>query len=97
MNNKQYPKIGSKVTFKGVHTFWFTNIIKDADELLEVGNQYTVTKVEPYSSWCGVVLEEFPDKKFTLGFFEYEKELTLKEVRDILELEYKTLEELKNK
>jgi hypothetical protein len=92
---KQYPKIGSKVTFTGTHTFWFTNIIKDADELLEVGKQYTVSKVEPYSSWCSVVLEEFPDKKFTLGFFEYEKELTIKEVREMLELEYKTLEELR--
>ena len=54
---KQYPKIGSKIAFTGTHTFWFTNIIKDADELLEVGKQYTVSKVEPYSSWSSVVLE----------------------------------------
>jgi len=76
---KQWPKIGSKVTFKGTHMFWFVNIVKDANELLEVGKEYTITKLELASSWCGVVLEEFPEHKFSLSFFDYDKELTTEE------------------
>ena len=73
---KQWPKIGSKITFKGTTKFWFTNIEEDAKELLEIGKEYTITKLELASSWCGVVLEEFPDHKFALSWFEHEKELT---------------------
>jgi len=69
---KQWPKIGSKITFKGTHKFWFTNIIKDAEDLLELNKEYTVSKIEPASSWCGVRVEEFPDKLFALSFFIYE-------------------------
>jgi len=86
---KQWPKIGSKVTFKGTHMFWFVNIVKDANELLEVGKEYTITKLELASSWCAVIIEEFPDKKFSLSFFDYVKELTteeeLKDEKDTLE------------
>ena len=76
---KQWPKIGSKVTFKGTHMFWFVNIVKDANELLEVGKEYTISKLKLASSWCGVVLEEFPEHKFSLSFFDYVKELTTEE------------------
>lgn len=76
---KQWPKVGSKVTFRGTTMFWFVNIIKDANELLEVGKEYTISKLELASSWCAVVLEEFPEHKFSLSFFDYEKEVSTEE------------------
>ena len=76
---KQWPKIGSKVTFKGTTKFWFTNIEEDAKNLLEINKEYTISKLKLASSWCGVVLEEFPDHKFALSWFEYEQELTTPE------------------
>lgn len=79
MNQKLWPKVGSKVIFRKTHTFWFTNIVKDANDLLVVDKEYTVAKIELASSWCGVRLEEFPDKLFALSFFDYEKELTTEE------------------
>jgi hypothetical protein len=93
---KQWPKVGSKVTYEGTHHFWFTSIIKDANELLEVGKEYTVLKLVLASSWCGVRLEEFPDKVFALSFFNYDKELTTEE-QHALEgrIPFRTLEELK--
>ena len=69
---KQWPKVGSKVTFNGVKTFWYWSVIKAAQELLEVGKEYTVSKCEPFSSWVAIELEEFPEKRFTLSFFDYE-------------------------
>lgn len=95
---KQWPNIGSKVTFKGTSRFWFTNIVEDANSLLKIGKEYTVSKLELASSWCAVILEEFPDKKFSLNWFDYPKELTTNEA---LKLEGRTipitLEELKTK
>lgn len=76
---KEWPKVGSKVTFRGTTMFWFVNIIKDANELLEVGKEYTIFKLGLHSSWCSVVLEEFPEHKFSLSFFDYDKELTTEE------------------
>lgn len=72
-SNKQikWPKQGDKITFKGVQHFWFLNIIKAAQELLEVGKVYTVKKCEPFSSWVAVELEEVPEQRFTLSFFDY--------------------------
>ena len=101
---KQWPKIGSKITFKGTTKFWFTNIEEDAKKLLEIGKEYTITKLELASSWCGVILEEFPDKKFSLSWFDHEKELTTPEVRKIEQdawetqkYEYTSLEELRDR
>ena len=101
---KQWPKIGSKITYKGTHTFWFTNIIKDANELLEIGKEYTISKIELASSWCGVVVEEFPEKKFALSFFTYDKDLTTQEVVnterqswETVKYEYTTLQELRDR
>jgi hypothetical protein len=88
---KQWPKTGSKITFKGVHLFWFVNIIEDADKLLEVGKEYTVSKIELASSWCAVILEEFLDKKFALSFFNYPKELTTEEVIKLEKDEWETV------
>jgi hypothetical protein len=98
MNEKQWPKVGSKVTFKGTQMFWFTNIIKDAEELLEIGKEYTVSKIELASSWCGVILEEFPEKKFALSWFTYDKDLTTQEQHSIEgRIPIRTLKDLKNK
>ena len=102
---KQWPKSGSKVTFRGVtQPFWFSNIIKDANDLLEIGKEYTITKIELASSWCAVILDEFPDKKFSLSWFVYEKELTteevMKEERDAwntVKYEFTSLEELRDR
>ena len=71
---KQWPKVGDKITFNGVKTFWYWSIIKAAQELLEVGKEYTVSKCEPFSSWVAVELEEFPETRFTLSFFEYKND-----------------------
>jgi len=98
MNEKHWPKIGSKATFRGVHHFWFVNIIKDANELLEIGKEYTISKLELASSWCGVILEEFPDKLFALSFFDHQKELTTNEEMEAEgRLIPMTLEELKSR
>ena len=97
MTEKQWPKAGSKVTYNGTHKFWFTNITKDAEDLLEIGKEYTVSKLELASSWCGVRVEEFPDKLFALSFFKYNKDLSTQE-QHALEgrIPIRTLEELKN-
>ena len=98
MNDKQWPKVGSKATFKGTTQFWFTNIKKDAEDLLEVGKEYTVAKIELASSWCGVILEEFSDKKFSLNWFSYEKDLTTKEQHEVEgRMPILTLEELRDR
>lgn len=100
---KQWPKIGSKIMYVGTHTFWFTNIVEDANKLLETGKHYTVSKLELASSWCGVRLEEIPDKLFSLSFFHYPKELTTTQakmnelVNQELVYEFTSLEELKNR
>jgi hypothetical protein len=102
---KQWPKRGTKVTFKGTtQPFWFTNILKDANELLEIGKEYTITKIELASSWCAVIIDEFPDKKFSLSWFDYEKELTTKEATQLerdawntVKYEFVSLEELRDR
>ena len=105
MNKKQWPKVGSKVAFKGTRMFFFKNMIEDANKLLEVDKEYTISKIKLASSWCGVILEEFPDNKFALNWFTYDKDLTTdevlktekKELWDKAVYEFTSLEELKNK
>jgi hypothetical protein len=102
---KQWPRIGSKVKFKGAHkVFWFKNIVENAEKNLEIGKEYTVSKLHLASSWCGVELEEFGDMEFSLSFFTHEKELTTEEVRsidiaaqDTETYEFVTLKELKER
>jgi hypothetical protein len=99
---KNWPKAGSKATFRGTSKwFFFQNILKDANDLLEIGKEYTITKIELASSWCAVILEEYPDKKFSLSWFDYEKDLTTEEVMKIkreswqtVKYEFSSLEEL---
>lgn len=76
---KQWPKAGDKITFTGVKHFWYWTVIKAAQELLEVGKVYTVSKCEPFSSWVAIELEEFPETRFTLSFFDYENKEKLTE------------------
>lgn len=76
---KQWPKIDSTVTFTGTRVFWFADMVKDANELLELGREYTVAKLELASSWCGVILTEFPEHTFSLSWFAYNHDLTTKE------------------
>ena len=76
---KAWPKIGSKVTFKGLHMFWFVDMVEAANKLLEFDKEYTIAKLSLNSSWCCVILEEFPEQKFPLSFFFYPKEVTTEE------------------
>ena len=69
LHTKEWPKVGSKLRFKEVRALWFSDIIKNAEELLVVGQIYTLTSISPASSWCCVELAEFPGKKFALSFF----------------------------
>jgi hypothetical protein len=63
-----------KVTYKGTpQYFWFKNIIEDANNLLEIGKEYTISEIGLNSSWTSVILEEFPNHKFSLSFFDYTK------------------------
>ena len=102
---KEWPKAGSKITFKGTAKwFFFSNILKDANDLLEVGKEYTITKIELASSWCAVSLEEFPDKKFSLSWFDYDKDQTTEEVMkkereawETVKYEFSSLEELRDR
>lgn len=101
---KEWPKVGSKVTFTGTRQFWFVNMVKDANELLEIGKKYTISKIELASSWCGVKLEEFPESTFALSWFDYEKELTTAEAKkierdawDTVKYEFTSLEQLQDK
>jgi hypothetical protein len=77
-----WPLPKMEIVYKGTHIFWFTNIMKDAENLLEKGKTYHIKSIEPASSWCPVILEEFPDVTFSLGFFE-EKE-PIKKLEDVL-------------
>ena len=101
---KQWPKVGSKVSFTGTRMFFFQNMVKDANELLEIGKEYTISKIELASSWCGVILKEFPDHKFALNWFDHEKELTTSEAMklerdawDTVKYEFTSLEELRDR
>jgi hypothetical protein len=81
---KQWPRIGSKIEYIGANpNFWFTCIVKNAENNLEIGKEYTVAKLHLASSWCGVELEEFGDTEFSLSFFKHEKELTTQEVNNL--------------
>lgn len=102
---KQWPKNGSKVMYVGTQAFWFTNIVEDANNLLETGKQYTVSKLELASSWCAVILDEYPDHKFSLSWFVYPKDLTTEEVQkteareawDAVKYEFTSLQELQDR
>ncbi len=65
-----FPKPGDKLIFRGVNSFWFTDIIKNAIDNLIIGNIYTISEIEVYSSWAMVRVEETGDVEYALAFFE---------------------------
>jgi len=62
-------KVVLNVKLDKMPPFWFSSMVRDAQEILEEGREYTVKNVNPASSWCAVVLEEEPAKEFNLGWF----------------------------
>jgi hypothetical protein len=67
---ESFPKAGAKLRYRGVHPFWFTDIIENANRQLRVGTVYTLKTIELESSWACITLEETGDFEFALGFFE---------------------------
>ena len=61
-------KVQLSVKLAAMPPFWFTNIVKDAQALLEEGKVYTVKAAHPASSWCAVELEGVA-AQFNLGWF----------------------------
>lgn len=77
LSNKQYtfPTVGDKLIFTGVPKFYyphFTCMKARAEKDLKVNQEYTVRKVEVYSSWCAVWLEGIDGERdnFNLSFFQ---------------------------
>jgi hypothetical protein len=70
-----FPSVGDKIKFRGVPNIYypmFTPMKKLAENNLKIGQICIVRKVEVYSSWCGVWLEEIPgeDNYLNLMFFD---------------------------
>jgi len=67
-----WPLPKSKVVFNGSKLFWFTNMIKNADDNLVIGQEYTLKTVEVASSSCIITLQETGDLQYSLSWFKYE-------------------------
>ena len=63
-------RVRLNVKLAAMPPFWFTNIVRAAQELLQEGKIYTVKAVHPASSWCAVELEEVAGKEFSLSWFD---------------------------
>jgi hypothetical protein len=74
-DDPRWPKTGDKVKFLTAEGRFFphyTNVIANAKEKLRMGEIYTVSRCEAYSSWCAVWLEGFGDDElFHLSMFEF--------------------------
>ena len=68
---KDFPDPGTKLKYKGIHIFWFTDIIANAEKNLVVGKEYTLKSIDVASSWCSITLEETGDIHYALSFFSY--------------------------
>ena len=79
---KIWPKVGDKVKYKGVSPTWFKELAENAENLLNLEQEYTLAKITVNSSWCSVLLEETGNVLFSLSFFEYEQKQTEKELAD---------------
>jgi hypothetical protein len=62
--------VGKQVKFTGTKTFWYTNIIEDAEEQLEVGLTYEVESMETFSSWTSIRLKGLEAYEFPHSWFE---------------------------
>ncbi len=68
----EFPKVGGKITFKGVPKFYypmFTHIGDYARLNLIINEEYTVIKVEIFSSWNAVYIDGH-EQAFNLSFFK---------------------------
>jgi hypothetical protein len=70
---KTWPQVGAKVKYKGIHAFWFNDIINNARENLEIDKIYTIRTIKVLSSWCSITLEETDNIVYSLNFFDYEQ------------------------
>ncbi len=64
-----WPKKGDKIQFIGAKFAFHSNVLENGKKLT-VGEVYTVADCEPFSSWCMVKVEEFPEDKLSLSFFK---------------------------
>lgn len=67
----EWPVSGDKLIYKGTHVFWFLDIIKNAEDNLVVGKEYTLKTIDVASSWCSITLKETGDLHYSLSFFNY--------------------------
>ena len=65
----RFPKPGARLRYCGTHTFWFTDVIANAERELQVGMTYTLNSIELASSWAKITLNETRDVPYSLGFF----------------------------
>lgn len=79
---KIWPKVGDKVKYKGVSDTWFKDLAENAENLLKLGEEYTLAKVTVNPGWCSVRLEETGNAVFSLSFFEHEQKQTEKELAE---------------
>lgn len=68
-----FPVPGAKLKYKGPHVFWFANMVRDAQNNLVVGKEYTLKTIRVWSSWCCITLEETGNLEFPLSFFTYDR------------------------
>lgn len=69
-----FPKVGDKLKFTGVPRMYypyFTDMKTAAETNLVLNKKYTISKVEIFSSWVSVELENV-EGNYNLGFFKNE-------------------------
>lgn len=66
-----FPVPGDTLTYKGTTPLWFTDIIKNAQNKLVIGQKYTLKTIKVFLSWCCITLEETGNSEYSLGFFTY--------------------------
>lgn len=65
---KIWPKVRDKVKYKGASEAWFKDLAENAENLLKLGEEYTLARITINSSWCSVLLEETGNAVFSLSF-----------------------------
>jgi hypothetical protein len=68
----KFPKAGDILKFKsseGKFYPHFTDMVEFAQSNLIPEKEYKVVGARVNSSWCSVVLEDFPDQKFNYAMF----------------------------
>lgn len=62
-------KKGDKVKFLGTRTFWFTDVIENANKL-DKTTIYTVSEIREFSSWTAIKLAETGDLEYNDVWFK---------------------------